>query len=68
MGKSVTDYINMLRINRIKQLLINTKKTIKEIVNETGYIDVSSFTRKFKKIEGITPGKYRILNCVDKNA
>ncbi|HBG76581.1 MAG TPA: hypothetical protein DDW86_06450 [Clostridiales bacterium] len=38
-----------------------TDLPIKEIILCVGYTNVSSFIRKFKKIEGITPGKYREL-------
>lgn len=60
-GDNFIDYVTDLRIKEAKKLLISTEKPIKDIVNEVGYIDVSSFMRKFKKLEGITPGKYREL-------
>ena len=34
-------------------------KPIKEIVAEAEYLDVASFVRKFRQMEGITPGEYR---------
>lgn len=62
-GCNFTSYITRLRINFAKNLLINTEKPIKEIVEDIGYIDVVSFTKTFKKIEGLTPGRYRrIMN------
>lgn len=59
MGSTFTDYIKELRISYAKKLLKETNKTIKDIVQEIGYTDVASFTRTFRKIEGIPPGKYR---------
>jgi len=56
-----TDYIIKLRLEYVKQQLIDTEDPIKEIILQSGYLDVSSFIRSFKKIEGITPGQYRIL-------
>jgi AraC-like DNA-binding protein len=44
-----------------KKVLINSDRPIKDIVADIGYVDVSNFVRKFKKREGITPGRYREL-------
>jgi AraC-like DNA-binding protein len=53
------DYISFLRINKAKHLLADTNIKIKDIVGELGYHDVPNFIRKFRLIEGITPGQYR---------
>lgn len=57
-----TDYITKLRMDKAKELLVSTSKSIRDIVNSVGYTDPASFMRKFKKIEGITPGEYRKLH------
>ncbi len=48
-GVTFTEYIWKLRLGEIKANLINTNRSVKEIVTEVGYIDVANFTRKFKK-------------------
>ena len=53
------DYISFLRIGKAKHLLAETDTKIKEIVEKVGYHDVANFIRKFRIIEGITPGQYR---------
>lgn len=58
-GDTITNYLSDLRLQKVKLLLRGSNKTIKDIVSEVGYIDVSSFSRKFKLKEGITPGEYR---------
>ena len=58
-GCSFVQYVTMLRMDRARELLVNSEMQVKEIVAEIGYIDVASFVRKFKSIEGITPGQYR---------
>lgn len=58
-GTSLSDYITILRFSYVKKQLAETEKPIKDIVEGAGYIDVSSFTRKFRMVEGITPGQYR---------
>ncbi|HEY0829138.1 MAG TPA: helix-turn-helix domain-containing protein [Bacilli bacterium] len=54
-----SDYIKQLRIAEIKRNLVETDKSIKELVLEIGYWDIPSFTRTFKQITGMTPGDYR---------
>ena len=61
-GTTFTQYVQDLRMNEVKRLLKETNQPIKDIVVEVGYKDVANFTRKFKKIIGVTPGQYRKLN------
>ncbi len=53
---------SILRIARAKEELLRTDHMIKDIVANVGYLDIASFTRKFKEMEGVTPGEYRRLN------
>jgi len=56
-----TNYLNKVRIDFAKKLLINTDFPIKEIGFECGYNSVPYFNKQFKKIEGIAPFAYRKL-------
>lgn len=58
-GQSFSKYVATLRMNEFKHLLIYTDRTIRELVGAIGYTDVPSFLRKFKQLEGVTPGQYR---------
>lgn len=60
-GNTVSHYVDNLRIEKSKALLKTTKLPIKDIIVQIGYYDSSSFTRKFKQMVGMTPGKYRSL-------
>jgi YesN/AraC family two-component response regulator len=60
-GCSLMRYIDSLRMEETKRLLKSTEKTLKEIVEEVGYVDMTNFIRKFKKVEGVTPIQYRNL-------
>jgi two-component system, response regulator YesN len=62
-GCNFIDYVTELRIKEAKRLLTTTKEPIKDIVNSVGYLDVASFARKFKRLEGLTPGQYRELHA-----
>lgn len=58
-GESFSSYITKLRIAYVKQKLETTDEQIKTIVLDSGYVDVANFMRKFKQVEGMTPGQYR---------
>ncbi|RJG25276.1 helix-turn-helix domain-containing protein [Paenibacillus thiaminolyticus] len=58
-GQSVTDYVNVHRIELAKELLQASNDSLQVVVHKVGYYDVSSFIRKFKGMTGITPGEYR---------
>lgn len=61
LGVSFLDYINMKRIGKAKELLRSTDDQMPAIAEIVGYNNTQSFTRYFKKYEGITPGEYRGL-------
>ena len=61
-GVTFTQFIQDLRIQYVKDQLTGTDEPIKDIVVQVGYKDVANFIRKFKKIEGVTPGQYRKLH------
>ncbi|MCQ2512437.1 MAG: AraC family transcriptional regulator [Lachnospiraceae bacterium] len=58
-GYSISEYINIVRIERSKSLLMEENMSIIEIANLCGFEDQSYFTKVFKNIVGITPKKYR---------
>jgi len=58
-GRSPTQFIHSLRIEKGRQLLAQTDRDIGVIALELGYHDQSHFTRKFKVITGLTPRVYR---------
>ncbi|NLN42227.1 MAG: helix-turn-helix transcriptional regulator, partial [Clostridiales bacterium] len=52
--------INKLRVSEAKKLLVNTDMSIKDLALLIGYNNDQTFSRVFKKLEGITPGEYRV--------
>lgn len=60
-GKTITEYINELRIEKASQALAETKDKIIDIAQDCGYDNVSYFIRRFKREKGITPMQYRLL-------
>jgi len=49
----------MIRIEKAKELLETTDKTVYDISKEVGYNNEQSFYRNFKKFTGFTPIEYR---------
>ena len=64
-GQSVVNYINEVRINHAKELLVTTKMSSNEIGVRVGFRYSQSFIRAFRKTVGMTPGNYRSLHAAD---
>jgi len=58
-GMSIREYINTLRIEDAKTLLVCSKLNIAEITIVLGFSDSNYFSKTFKKAVGISPVKYR---------
>lgn len=58
-GVSCKEYIERIRVERAKSLLMTTDYDISFISQELGFSDCSHLIRIFKKQCGITPKKYR---------
>jgi YesN/AraC family two-component response regulator len=56
---AVAEYVNYCRIEKAKELLTSTDDTTIVIAEKIGYNNSDTFTRNFKKMEGITPSDYR---------
>jgi AraC-like DNA-binding protein len=59
-GEGLLDFINKIRIQHAKQLF-GDDRNLDDVAGAVGYCSTRTFTRAFKKYEGITPGKYRNL-------
>lgn len=60
-GKNVLEYINSLRIEEAKRLLKQSNMNLTAVALNVGYNNDQSFSRFFKKFEGITPGEFRSM-------
>ncbi len=58
-GKPISVYINEKRIEHAKYLLRQGDCSVADIAAHSGFLYVSSFIRRFKQIEGVTPGEYQ---------
>lgn len=60
-GCNFTVYINKIRCEKSKAFLLDNKLSIVDIASLVGFEDQSYFTKTFKKIVGVSPGKFREL-------
>ena len=58
-GLSPKEYVDNFKMNRAVEMLNNPKVKIYEIAERLGYVDHYHFIRRFTKILGLPPGKYR---------
>lgn len=54
------EYIQRVRIEKVKKLLETTDSNVSEAMFEVGYSDMKSFRSLFKKLAGMTPNEYRL--------
>lgn len=58
-----SEYLTSCRINRAKELLLQTGDKVKEIGRQAGYRDNRHFCKMFKRVTGMTPQEYRKINA-----
>lgn len=59
-------YINRIRLQKAKELLVNTDTSIGEIADLIGFQSIHYFSRYFKSKENCTPIEYRMRNTQSK--
>ncbi len=60
-GKNFKEYLIEYKVEKSKELIKNTNRSIQEIATTVGYSDPNQFIRIFKKYESITPTQYRMM-------
>ena len=58
-GKTTSEIVNYVTLSYIKQMLLSSDKTIKEIATETGFDNLSFFGKYVKRELGMSPREYR---------
>ncbi len=63
-GESLSNYMNIVRCDKAKELLRNSKMTVSEVSRNIGMTNVNYFYTLFKKNSGVTPAQYRTQHYV----
>ena len=58
-GLTFTDYLARVRVEKVKNLLLNPHKRVSEAAYEAGFQSLSQFNRVFRRIAGESPTVYR---------
>ncbi len=58
-GMTFTDYLARVRVEKVKNLLLNPHKRVSEAAYEAGFQSLSQFNRVFRRIVGESPSAYR---------
>ena len=58
-GSNFVDFLSNMRIEKAKELLLETGLSIDEISYRVGHVNKAYFTKVFKKITGQNPGEFR---------
>jgi AraC-like DNA-binding protein len=58
-GLTPKQFIVEARLNRARQMLLESTMSVGQIADELGYEDIFSFSRQFKERTGVTPTAYR---------
>lgn len=61
-GSTVSYWIQQEVFTEAKRLLYHSDADVKEIAHELGFSDYSYFIRTFRKVCGLSPLKFRLLN------
>ena len=62
-GNSIAGYIQRVKVEFAKKQLETGRKTVNEIIYETGYNDIDAFRKVFKRITDLSPIAYRKKFC-----
>ncbi|WP_274649035.1 response regulator transcription factor [Paenibacillus humicola] len=54
-----SDYLSMYRLQKARELLLETDLRIADIAERLQYNNSQNFIRYFRRMEGVTPGEYR---------
>ncbi|SEN81341.1 helix-turn-helix domain-containing protein [Paenibacillus sp. OK076] len=58
-GENLSEYVELVRINKAAELLRESSQTVDEIAVQAGYNSAHSFRRAFKRVRGVSPSAFR---------
>lgn len=52
-------YVRLVRLRQARHLMLQSFLTVKEVMAQSGFSDVSHFVREYKRAYGVTPSQTR---------
>jgi AraC family transcriptional regulator len=56
---TIERYVIITRVEKVKELLVDTEFTLTEIAHRTGFSSLNHLSRQFKEQTGLTPSEFR---------
>lgn len=64
-GEVLSGYINKIRVDKAKELLLLNIYRVEQIAQMVGYLDSRALGRAFKRIYGLTPSQYKEIASIE---
>jgi len=58
-GTTIRQFVDLKRVERSKELLLDARRSIKQVAYALGYADQHHFSRVFRRVTGTPPSRYR---------
>ncbi|MCR5102721.1 MAG: AraC family transcriptional regulator [Butyrivibrio sp.] len=66
-GVTIVQYLTVVRVRNACMLLKDTNESISEISEKCGYTNTTYFENVFRRLRGVSPGKYRKVHSKNKD-
>jgi len=63
-GKTLHKYIQQVRMEKARELLVNTNDPLKSVADASGFVNESHFCKVFKKMHMVSPVQYRYQQVI----
>jgi ABC-type Fe3+-hydroxamate transport system substrate-binding protein len=57
-GYTFVEYLNRIRIDKVKAMMLQSRQSLNELARQVGYTDEFYLSRKFKQVTGMSPTVY----------
>ncbi len=64
-GMGLLEHLSKLRTEHACKLLVETNMSLEQIATRVGFSNARALSRSFAKIEGLNPGKYRLVHGME---
>jgi len=58
-GKNISQWVNEVRVNAACELLLDSDRSVTQIMFEVGFLTKSNFNREFRRLKGCSPSQWR---------